>query len=132
MGVDMVVIGRLCASTHDAVMNECVALQYQITLLQYGNRLETYLLSCPVFPELLQPPNGSVSHGCNVSGRDCLLLAETHSASLGTRAWLLLRCLLWAMHHPMTLLSTMETCSASALHWGGLTALDGCWGKEAR
>jgi hypothetical protein len=26
MGVDMVVIGRLCASTHDAVINECVAL----------------------------------------------------------------------------------------------------------
>ena len=25
MGVDMVVIGRLCASTHDAVMKECVA-----------------------------------------------------------------------------------------------------------
>jgi hypothetical protein len=25
MGVDMVVIGRLCASTHDAVINECVA-----------------------------------------------------------------------------------------------------------
>jgi hypothetical protein len=25
MGVDMVVIGRLCASTHDVVMNECVA-----------------------------------------------------------------------------------------------------------
>jgi hypothetical protein len=25
MGVDMVVIRRLCASTHDAVMNECVA-----------------------------------------------------------------------------------------------------------
>jgi hypothetical protein len=25
MGVDMVIIGRLCASTHDAVMNECVA-----------------------------------------------------------------------------------------------------------
>jgi hypothetical protein len=25
MGVDMVVMGRLCASTHDAVMNECVA-----------------------------------------------------------------------------------------------------------
>jgi hypothetical protein len=25
MGVDIVVIGRLCASTHDAVMNECVA-----------------------------------------------------------------------------------------------------------
>jgi hypothetical protein len=25
MGVDMVVIGRLCASTHDAVIKECVA-----------------------------------------------------------------------------------------------------------
>jgi hypothetical protein len=25
MGVDMVVIGRLCASTHDAVMKEYVA-----------------------------------------------------------------------------------------------------------
>jgi hypothetical protein len=25
MGVDMVVIGRLCASTHDEVINECVA-----------------------------------------------------------------------------------------------------------
>jgi hypothetical protein len=36
-----------------------------------------------VFPRLLQPPSGSVSHGCSVSGRGCLLLAETHSASLG-------------------------------------------------
>jgi hypothetical protein len=25
MGVDMVVIGGLCVSTHDAVINECVA-----------------------------------------------------------------------------------------------------------
>jgi hypothetical protein len=25
MGVDMVVIGRLCGSTHDAVIKECVA-----------------------------------------------------------------------------------------------------------
>jgi hypothetical protein len=25
MGIDMVVTGRLCASTHDAVINECVA-----------------------------------------------------------------------------------------------------------
>jgi hypothetical protein len=29
--------------------------QYQITLLQYGSRLETYLLSCRGLPELLQP-----------------------------------------------------------------------------
>jgi hypothetical protein len=26
----------------------------------------------------------------------------------------------------------METCSASALHWGCLTTLVGCWGEEAR
>jgi hypothetical protein len=31
----------------------------------------------------------------------------------------------------MALLSTMETCSASALHWGCLTALVGFWGGEA-
>ena len=34
-------------------------------------------------PELLQPPSGSVSHGCSVAGSGCLLQAETHSALLG-------------------------------------------------
>jgi hypothetical protein len=58
-------------------------LQYQITLLQYGSRLETYLLSCRGFPELLQPPSDSVSHGCSVAESGCLLQAETHSALLG-------------------------------------------------
>jgi hypothetical protein len=58
-------------------------LQYQITLLQYGSRLGTYLLSCRGSPELLQPPSGSVSHGYNVAERSCLLQAETHSALLG-------------------------------------------------
>jgi hypothetical protein len=58
-------------------------LQYQITLLQYGSRLEKYLLSCRVFPGLLQPPNGSVSHGCSVSRSGCLLQAGAHSALLG-------------------------------------------------
>jgi hypothetical protein len=58
-------------------------LQYQITLLQYGSRLETYLLSCWGFPELLQPPSGSVSHGYSVAENGCLLQAETHSALLG-------------------------------------------------
>ena len=82
MGVDMVVIGRLCASTHDAVINECVA-PVSITLLQYGSRLETYLLSCRGFLELLQLPNGSVSHGYSVAESSCLLQAETHSALLG-------------------------------------------------
>jgi hypothetical protein len=78
----MVVIGRLCASTHDAIINECVAL-VQITLLQDEIRLETYLLSRLVFPGLLQPPDGSVSHGCSASEHDCLLLAKVHSVSLG-------------------------------------------------
>jgi hypothetical protein len=60
-----------------------VLLQYQITLLQYGSRLETYLLSCRGSPELLQPPSGSVSHDYNVAESGCLLQAETHSALLG-------------------------------------------------
>jgi hypothetical protein len=60
-----------------------VLLQYQITLLQYGSRLEIYLLSCRGFPELLQPPSGSVSHGYSVAKSGCLLLAEAHFALLG-------------------------------------------------
>jgi hypothetical protein len=35
----------------------------------------------------------------------------------GTRARLLLGCLFRTLHHPMALLSTIETCSASALNW---------------
>ena len=58
-------------------------LQYQITLLQYGSRLETYLLSCQGFLELLQPPSDSVSHGYSAAESGCLLQAEAHSASLG-------------------------------------------------
>jgi hypothetical protein len=58
-------------------------LHYQITLLQYGSRLETYLLLCRGSPELLQPPSGSVSHGYSAAESGCLLQAETHSALLG-------------------------------------------------
>jgi hypothetical protein len=58
-------------------------LQYQITLLQYGSRLGTYLLSCRGSLELLQPPSGSVSHGYSAAESGCLLQAETHSALLG-------------------------------------------------
>jgi hypothetical protein len=36
-----------------------------------------------VSPGLLQPPSGSVSHGCNVAGSGCLLQDETHSPLLG-------------------------------------------------
>jgi hypothetical protein len=60
-----------------------VLLQYQITLLQYGSCLETYLLSCRGSPELLQPPSGSVSHDYSAVESGCLLQAETHSALLG-------------------------------------------------
>jgi hypothetical protein len=60
-----------------------VLLQYQITLLQYGSRLETYLLSCRGSPELLQPPSGSVSHDYSVAESVCPVQAETHSALLG-------------------------------------------------
>jgi hypothetical protein len=58
-------------------------LQYQIILRQYGSRLETYLLSCRVFPELLQPPSDSVSHGCSAAESGCLLHAGARSALLG-------------------------------------------------
>jgi hypothetical protein len=60
-----------------------VLLQYQITLLQYGSRLGTYLLSCRGSPELLQPPSGSVFHDYSVAEGDCLLQDEAHSALLG-------------------------------------------------
>jgi hypothetical protein len=60
-----------------------VLLQYQITLLQYGSRLGTYLLSCQGSPELLQPPSGSAFHDYSAVESDCLLQAEVHSASLG-------------------------------------------------
>jgi hypothetical protein len=60
-----------------------VLLQYQITLLQYGSRLETYLLSCRGFPKLLKPPSDSVSHDYSVAESGCLLQVEAHSALLG-------------------------------------------------
>ena len=59
-----------------------VLLQYQITLLQDGSRLGTYLLSCRGSPELLQPPSDSVFHDCNATESGCLLEAETHFALL--------------------------------------------------
>jgi hypothetical protein len=82
MGVDMVVIGCLCASTHDALMNECVALVSNNTsaIWESTGNIPTVM---PGFPELLQPPNGSVSHGYSVAESGCLLQAETHSALLG-------------------------------------------------
>jgi hypothetical protein len=60
-----------------------VLLQYQITLLQYGSRLGTYLLSCRGSLELLQPPSGSVFNDYSTAESGCLLQAETHSTLLG-------------------------------------------------
>jgi hypothetical protein len=78
----MVVIGRLCASTHDAEMNECVALVSNNTsaIWESIGNIPTIM---PWSPELLQPPSGSVSHGCSVAESGCLLQAETHSTLLG-------------------------------------------------
>jgi hypothetical protein len=51
----------------------------------YGKviRLETYLLSCLVFPGLLRSPDGSASHGCSVSDHGFLLTTKVHSVLLG-------------------------------------------------
>jgi hypothetical protein len=50
----------------------------------------------------------------------------------GIGACLLLSCLLQALHHPMALLSTVETRSVSTLNWCRLTVLLGCWGRKTR
>jgi hypothetical protein len=50
----------------------------------------------------------------------------------GIGAGLLLGCLLQTLHHPMALLSTVETCPASALNWCCLTILLVCWGRKTR
>jgi hypothetical protein len=82
MGIDMVVIGRLCASTHDVVMNECVAPVSNNTsaIWESTGNLPTIMRGSP---ELLQPPSGSVSHDYIVAKSGCLLQAKTHSALLG-------------------------------------------------
>jgi hypothetical protein len=56
-------MGMLCDSTQDVETKECVAPD-QIILLLGRIRLETYLLTCPEHPGLLQPPGGSPFHGC--------------------------------------------------------------------
>src|SRR5688572_14843251 len=82
MGFDMVVIGRLCASTHDAVMKECVAPVSNNTsaIWESTGNIPTIM---PRSPELFQPPSDSVSLGYSVAESGCLLQAETHSALLG-------------------------------------------------
>jgi hypothetical protein len=50
----------------------------------------------------------------------------------GIGALLLLGCLLRTLHHPVALLSTVETCSVSNLSWCCLTVLLGCWGRKMK
>src|SRR5688572_7683601 len=50
----------------------------------------------------------------------------------GIGAGLLLGCLLRTLHHPMALLSTVETCYVSNLNWCCLTVLLVCWGRKTR
>jgi hypothetical protein len=78
----MVVIGRLCASTHDVVMKECVAPVSNNTsaIWESTGSIPTIM---PGSPELLQPPSDSVFHDCNTAESGCLLQAETRSALLG-------------------------------------------------
>jgi hypothetical protein len=78
----MVVIGRLCASTHDAVMNEYVAPVSNNTsaIWESTGNIPTIM---PGSPELLQPPSGSVSHGYSVAESGCLLQTATRFALLG-------------------------------------------------
>jgi hypothetical protein len=78
----MVVIGRLCASTHDAVMKECVAPVSNNTSAIWESTGNVPSIM-PGSPELLQPPSGSVSHDYSAAKSGCLLQAETHSALLG-------------------------------------------------
>jgi hypothetical protein len=78
----MVVIGRLCASSHDEIINECVApvSNNTSTIWESTGNIPTVMSG---FLELLQPPSDSVSHGYSVAESGCLLQAETHSALLG-------------------------------------------------
>jgi hypothetical protein len=78
----MVVIGSLCASTHDAVMKECVAPVSNNTsaIWESTGNIPTIMSGSS---ELLQPPSGSVFHDYNAAESGCLLQAETRSALLG-------------------------------------------------
>jgi hypothetical protein len=60
----------------------------------------------------------------------CLLRYTLPCWSIGV--CLLLRHLLWAMHRPVALLSTVEASSASSLCWGCLVVLIRCCGRKAR
>jgi hypothetical protein len=50
----------------------------------------------------------------------------------GIGAGLLLGCLLRTLHHPMALVSTVETCSVSNQSWRCLSVLLVCWGRKTR
>jgi hypothetical protein len=104
-----------------------VVLQYQITHLQNGTRLKTYLV------QLLDRVGLQVVH-LSILGT----ILPTVVASLlhcilpdwGIGSWLLLSCFLWAMIRPVTLVPIVETCTTSSLRWRCLVVLVGCWGRK--
>jgi hypothetical protein len=57
-----------------------VLLQYQITHLQNGTRLRTYLVPLLGSPGLCRPPGGSPFHTGHVATHGCCLLVTMHSA----------------------------------------------------
>jgi hypothetical protein len=58
-------------------------LQHQITHLQNGTRLKTYLVPLLESPGLCQPPSDSPFHTRHEAAHGCCLLAALHSALLG-------------------------------------------------
>jgi hypothetical protein len=60
-----------------------VLLQYQITHLQNGTRLRTYLVPLLWSPELCQPPGGSPFRTGHEAADGCCLLVALHSAWQG-------------------------------------------------
>jgi hypothetical protein len=107
-------------------------LQYQITHLQNGTRLRTYLVPILGSRGLCRPPNGSPFHTRHEAAHGCCLLLHCIMSDRGIGSWLLLSCFLWAMIHPMALFPTVETCTTSSLRWSFLVVLVGCWGRKAR
>jgi hypothetical protein len=123
--------GILCDSTHDVVKKNAL-LQYQITHLQNGTRLRTYLV--PLLG-LLDCVDLQVIHLSVLGTRLPMVVASLLQCILPSRgigSWLLLSCFLWTMICPMALFSRVETCTTSSLCWSCLAILVGCWGRKAR
>jgi hypothetical protein len=126
----MVVIRRLCAYTHDAVINECVASVSNNTFSWWDSTRNVPTIMSGV-SWLLWPLDGLASHGCSTSEHACLLLAEAHSSLMGHwgSAAIEPSFLDNALSNGPALQSGSIICLLLALC---LTALVGCWGRKTR